>query len=59
MDYQDEVNVYDLICRRYAMQFLDDYKYSSSKIKTKVDGLRLNVRNDAPDPSKEIGAKLS
>ncbi len=33
---QDEHRIYDLICRRYVMQFMEDYRYSSSKILTKV-----------------------
>jgi DNA topoisomerase-3 len=45
---KDEFNIYDLICRKYAMQFLDDYKYSSSKIKTKVANEIFETSGNVP-----------
>ena len=45
---KDEKNIYDLVCRRYIMQFLGNYKYESTKIKTKVNEYIFESSGNVP-----------
>lgn len=45
---EDEKRIYDLICRRYLMQFLGKYEYDSTKIKTKIKDEIFETSGNTP-----------
>jgi DNA topoisomerase-3 len=45
---KDEQRIYDLICKRYLMQFLGNYKFESTKITTKVDTYTFETSGNVP-----------
>ncbi len=51
-----ELKIYDLICKRYLMQFLGNYKYESTKIVTSIDDYKFNTSGNVP---KEQGWKIA
>lgn len=42
---QDEINIYDLICRRYIAQFLPVYEYNHTVILTQTNLHKLDFKN--------------
>lgn len=44
----NELKVYDLICRRYLMQFLGNYKYEATKVKTNVNDYIFETNGNVP-----------
>jgi DNA topoisomerase-3 len=45
---KDEKNVYDLVCRRYLMQFMPTYEYSSTKVGTRVGERTFSSSGNVP-----------
>jgi DNA topoisomerase-3 len=45
---KDEKNIYDLICRKYLMQFLGNYQYNSTNILIKVENEKFETKGVTP-----------